>query len=343
VVWVYAGIQKIKTNPSPQNLVFRSYSIIIAAHNEQKIISECLDVLINQDYLKPQYEIIVVADRCEDKTAEIVENYKSQFERLILIKIIDLPNGISPKKNALKKGIEAAEFENLLFIDADVTPTTQLISSINSCFHDQVAVVVGLMKLNFQNSFFHQFLIYERLLNWLVAVAGIGNYNPIIAYGGCWAYTKGAFNRVGGFSNISHSLGGDDDLLLQQFGKANLKVVFCENPDGWVHTDAPVKFSNFLLQRKRHIAAGKYYQAKFKMGYFIFHSSNILLWLLPFVDPWALVFLILKMFFTLGLINQAKDIFRERLSLRLIPLYDFLFVLYNIFLGVTGHLGKKHW
>lgn len=343
LIWVCSGVQKIKNNPLPKNPVLRNYSIILAAHNEQENISKCLDVLINQDYPKSQYEIIIVADRCEDNTAEIVENYKNQFERLSVISILDLPDGISPKKNALNKGIEAAMFEHLLFVDADVIPTTHLITSINSCFNDKVAVVVGLMKLNVQSSFFHRFLIYERLLNWSVAVGGIGNNTPIIAYGGCWAYTKSSFDQVGGFDKILHSMGGDDDLLLQQFGKANVNVLFCKDPNGWVRTDAPMTFSDFLQQRKRHIAAGKYYQTKFKIGYFLFHGSNVLFWLLPFINPWAIVFLVLKMFFILGLINQAKGLFKEKISLKFIPLFEFLFVLYNLLLGVTGHLGEKRW
>jgi cellulose synthase/poly-beta-1,6-N-acetylglucosamine synthase-like glycosyltransferase len=199
------------------------------------------------------------------------------------------------------------------------------------------------MKLKLQENFWQDFLQYERLYNWAVAAGSIENGTPIISYGGNWAYTQQAFDQVDGFENIFQSLGGDDDLLLQKFSQQNLKIRFCTNPEGWVTTRAPESFQNFLQQRRRHIAAGKYYQFKFKIGYFIYHTSNLLLWIIWLFFLPALILLGLKIFINARLIILSGKIFKERLKKFRIVIYEFLFLLYSEFLGIIGLLGKIKW
>ena len=46
-------------------------SIILPARNEENNISDCLLSLINQDYPKENFEVIVVNDHSTDKTAAL--------------------------------------------------------------------------------------------------------------------------------------------------------------------------------------------------------------------------------------------------------------------------------
>lgn len=50
------------------------FAIVIAAHNEEKVISGSLRSLSNLNYDKDHYDIFVVADNCTDKTAEYAKN-----------------------------------------------------------------------------------------------------------------------------------------------------------------------------------------------------------------------------------------------------------------------------
>jgi len=52
---------------------FMSYTVIMAAHNEEKYIERALRSVLNQT-LKP-FEVIVVLDRCTDRTGEIARKY----------------------------------------------------------------------------------------------------------------------------------------------------------------------------------------------------------------------------------------------------------------------------
>ncbi len=48
-----------------------SFAMLVAAHNEESVISDLVESLKNLDYPKEKYEIFVVADNCTDKTAEL--------------------------------------------------------------------------------------------------------------------------------------------------------------------------------------------------------------------------------------------------------------------------------
>ncbi len=341
IFWVYRGLKTIDLQGPPSNPALKSFSIIIVARNEAGNIQNCLRALADQEYPKDRYEIIVVADRCSDETVQITGQFKDEFANFKILEIPDVPAGISPKKHALTKGIDMAAFDQFILLDADVKPNPNLIKVMNLYFDGDV--VVGIMKLNLEHRFWHSFLKYERLLNWSVAAGGIANGSPVISYGGNWGYTRKAFEMVNGFEGIFNSLGGDDDLLLQKFGIENLVIRFCTNPDGWVLTQAPDSFAKLLMQRRRHLAAGKYYQSKFKVAYFLYHTSNLLIWILPFVYPPTLILLLLKILCNSALLNKSLRIFREKLSTLYTPIFEILFVLYNVFVGTLGLLGRIKW
>ncbi|WP_203363751.1 glycosyltransferase [Bacillus sp. REN10] len=85
-------------------------SIIIPAHNEERYIRKCLESILKASKLtKNQVEIIVVLNRCTDRTEEIAKSYKC-----ITIKNND--KNLSKIRNT---GVEIARGEIILTIDAD--------------------------------------------------------------------------------------------------------------------------------------------------------------------------------------------------------------------------------
>ncbi len=60
----------------------RDYALVVAAHNEEKVIKNLIDSLNSQDYPKDKYQIFVIADNCTDSTAKIAaEAGATVFER----------------------------------------------------------------------------------------------------------------------------------------------------------------------------------------------------------------------------------------------------------------------
>ncbi len=61
----------------------KEISVVIAVRNEEHYITRCLDSMINQDFPKEKYEILVVDGMSQDKTLEIVKNYQERFPELV--------------------------------------------------------------------------------------------------------------------------------------------------------------------------------------------------------------------------------------------------------------------
>lgn len=51
------------------------FAMVVAAHNEEKVVSEIVDSLRDLDYDKDKYDIFVIADNCTDGTARIAREH----------------------------------------------------------------------------------------------------------------------------------------------------------------------------------------------------------------------------------------------------------------------------
>jgi chlorobactene glucosyltransferase len=121
LVWVLlqrAALRPIRPLPDPpEGKGLPGVSVIVPARNEQAVIAACLDGALAQNY--PGLEVLVVDDRSEDGTGEIVRRYAAADPRLRLVVGQPLPAGWLGKPWALVQGASAARGAWLLFVDAD--------------------------------------------------------------------------------------------------------------------------------------------------------------------------------------------------------------------------------
>lgn len=99
-----------------------NFSVIIPAHNEERYIGKCLEAIIRAaENVKPlETEMIVVANRCTDKTAEIAESYGARV-------LLNEDKCISAVRNS---GVNCAQGEIIVTIDADSCMTDNSLSEI---------------------------------------------------------------------------------------------------------------------------------------------------------------------------------------------------------------------
>jgi hypothetical protein len=94
-------------------------SIIVPARNEAAMIETAVRSLLAIDY--PNYELIVVDDRSEDATGEILDRLKAEHgARLVVVHVRELPPGWLGKTHAMWSAARQATGEWILFSDADV-------------------------------------------------------------------------------------------------------------------------------------------------------------------------------------------------------------------------------
>ncbi len=344
VFFIHRGIQVVVLNqPTEEVPPLTQFSIVIAAHNEEEKIGATIASLVNQNYSRDRYEIILAADRCEDATVTQARAAAGDFPNLTILEIKETPPGYSPKKFALQEAISRSQFSYIVAMDADCVAAPDYLITLNTYFALGANVVLNIPKVRVHKKWLHFYLLSERLLTWGIATAAVGIRKPFLAFGGSWAYPRQLLEKVGGFRTIAHSLGGDDDLLVSRMAQTGANIRICLNPRGWVTTDLPSTWRAFFRQRRRHHSVGKFYPPEVKMGYLLFHLSNLLLWALPFFQPLSLLPLSVKFladYFTLTFLAQ---VFRETLPLRSFLIFEPGYLLHHLLIAPTAFLGKISW
>jgi glycosyltransferase involved in cell wall biosynthesis len=157
---------------------FPTISIIIPAHNEEDYLAATLNALNRQDY--PACEIVVVANGCTDRTAEVAQE---KCHRLVTLS----QKGLGVSRNL---GARMATGELLLFLDADTLLEPDALRIVAEQFTERDAG--GTLKGQPDSGRFAYRLIYW-LKNFIHRfVVRNGSSGVII----CW---KKHFMSVGGF------------------------------------------------------------------------------------------------------------------------------------------------
>jgi len=92
-------------------------SIVIPAHNEERVIAESVRGLRRQT--RRNFEAIYVLDRCTDRTAELLRAAAEGDPRIRIVENASCPDDWAGKCNACRVGSDLATGEWLLFTDAD--------------------------------------------------------------------------------------------------------------------------------------------------------------------------------------------------------------------------------
>ena len=93
-------------------------SILFAARDEEEKLPGALNKFLALDY--PRYEVVAADDRSEDGTAEILDRAARSNPRLKVAHISSLPAGWLGKPHAMQQAYEHSSGDWLVFTDADV-------------------------------------------------------------------------------------------------------------------------------------------------------------------------------------------------------------------------------
>lgn len=334
-----------------QSHVRFSVSVVIAARNEAQDLPRCLEALQVQTYPADLTELIVVDDRSTDSTPEILQDYSQTMHNLRTFSIRETPSGISPKKHALGRGIEAATGDLIFTTDADCVPHRDWLATMVPCFTDDVGVVIGPAPLSGGHGLLSRLLALDSLAAMFVAAGSTGWNVPATCTGRNLAYRKQAYDEVGGFQNIQHSLSGDDDLFLQLVKRqTSWRVRFALKPKAVVHSPALGSFQQFVRQRRRHVSASKYYTRPSQATYLLFNLANLAMFV--FLAYCILTMTGLSLAIPLFCMKLALDfcalflisgVVNDRRTLFLFPAWEIFFILNQTLISPLGLFGKPEW
>ncbi|QQS37359.1 MAG: glycosyltransferase [Ignavibacteriales bacterium] len=132
--------------PSPQaENKIPGVSIVVAAKNEQDNIARLLESIKNCKYPYENFEIIIVDDRSQDDTTEIINSLKGNHSNLKVVTAKDKP--YPGKKGALALGIQYSKYDFILITDADCVVSEKWIETFANKFLSGFDFVFGAAPL----------------------------------------------------------------------------------------------------------------------------------------------------------------------------------------------------
>src|SRR3990170_2881853 len=110
-------------------------SIIVPVFNGENAIEECIQSLLDQDYPRDKYEIIIVDNNSKDGTGEIIKRYPVLYL---------LEDEIQSSYAARNKGIGYAQGEIFAFTDSDCVASKNWLKEAMLLFrNERVGCVIG--------------------------------------------------------------------------------------------------------------------------------------------------------------------------------------------------------
>jgi glycosyltransferase involved in cell wall biosynthesis len=113
-------------------------------------LNKVLASLVEQDFPKEQYEIIVADNRSTDKSLDVAQEYTKNYPYLVKYVIEDK---IQSSYAARNKGIQIAKGNVLAFTDSDCDPVEYwLTEGCKSLKHNNASMVAGNIEFTFKDS-----------------------------------------------------------------------------------------------------------------------------------------------------------------------------------------------
>lgn len=349
-LFIFGSFSFSKTK-STKNNFNKPVSVIVCAKNEATNLKNFIPFLINQNY--SNFELVLINDSSTDNTLEVLEQFQSEYKSLI--KIVDVKSNEQfwgSKKYALTLGIKAAEYEHLLFIDADCKPSSKnWILEMTSNFTDQHQIVLGYGGYKkVENSFLNKLIRFETLLTAIQYLSYSKIGIPYMGVGRNLAYTKSMFFSVNGFINHMHLKSGDDDLFINQIATKK-NTTNCYSSNSFTESTPKVSFKEWILQKRRHISTATRYKWHHKFLLALFYGSQILFWLLSilllsFMFKWKIILILIATRFLIqyAVIGSSAKKLNEKNLVLFSPIFELFLILTQLFIFIKNLVSKPtHW
>lgn len=331
-------------------------SIIVPARNEEENIEACVNSLLDQEYPQSRFEIIIVDDHSDDRTAEISMAYADNVVSTIKLSEINFSGHEQAfKKRGIEVGVNASKGSIIVTTDADCTHSRRWLRVISNAFlKPDTDMVTGPVLFRYDKSIFQKFqaLDFLGMAGITAASLEMGMYN--LANGANLAFRKAAFERVEGYRGIDNKASGDDMLLIYKIaGKKKDKVKYLKSEDAAVFTRPAAGLREFIHQRLRWTSKSFSYQDRritliLAFVYLVNAALPISLILYFLTGSGEYLFMLALQFVIMSLsdvvlLNDITLYFRRRDLLKTFLPSQLLHVVYIVVIGLAGNIVNYDW
>ena len=289
--------RKLKKNPQVINNEYKPFiTVMIPAHNEACVIADTVENILKIDY--PKYEVIVIDDRSEDNTAEVLKELESKHGN---VKAFIREKDAFPGKSAvLNDAMQFAHGEAVLVFDADARVDEDFLTKLvpNLEPEDVGAVQARKVISNRESNFLTRCQDNEMTLDTHFQIGRDAVKGAVELRGNGELIKVEALKDIGGWNN--YTITDDLDMSTQSHIKG-WDVRFC--PEAIVREEAIIYLKPLYRQRRRWFEGSvRRYLEHFgevlnseKMS--LRASLDMTAYLLEFVLPfWFIVELLLRVY-----------------------------------------------
>lgn len=343
------GWFRIKSPSVDAPTVYSTFvTVLVPLKNEASNISRLVEEFRNQDYPKEYLEIMLIDDHSSDGSAEII--YQSVCQDIIF-KIINLPEGESGKKAAIKNGLRVAKGDLIITTDADCYFSPVWISEMVKYYKLFPShLLIGPVFMKEEGGFFNHFqnLEFLSLIASTAGAAGIGR--PIMCNGANLGGDKSLFQKASSIYNSSIA-SGDDIFLLLELKRLDVPSVFVNSNEAAIITANQKSVDGFIKQRSRWTFKSRFYKdldiiitaVIVLMTNLMMLAGLILVIFFPAYIVNFLVVYLLKCLVDYVLLYYVAEFFGRKQLLRYFLVHQLLYIIYVSVIGTLGHLRKTKW
>ncbi|RXG18497.1 cellulose synthase/poly-beta-1,6-N-acetylglucosamine synthase-like glycosyltransferase [Leeuwenhoekiella aestuarii] len=345
IVFLCFGFKRLKTDKlKSASTHLTSFSIIIPFRNEAENLNTLLESLSNLNYPKSYFEIILIDDASTDASVALIEAFKQQAE----VSIIVLENerfSASPKKDALTKGINTAQFEWIITTDADCKlPDLWLQHYDQKIRAEDSKFIAGPVSFFTSAGFLDRFQQLDFLSLQGATIGSFGLLQAFMCNGANLAFSKTEFLILNGYAQTDHLASGDDVFLMQKFIKEiPEKVHYLKTSEALVLTQTQPNWKSLIEQRKRWAAKASAYTSWFAVliSLLVLLGNASLFLVIFYPEIWPLI--LLKIAVDFLLIWQTASLFNQKKSLIYFPLVAVTYPIFTVYIALASQFGKFEW
>ena len=253
-------------------------SVVICARSEARILEELIPLLMQQDH--KEFEVVVVNDRSEDDTWEVLQWMKPNFPRLRPVNIQADEKFNYGKKLALGVGVRAAKYPNVLLTDADCLPAGKdWISTMATGFSKGKQIVIGHSPYAHHPGAANMLERYDGTMKAMQYMAFAMAGFPYMGVGRNLGYTGELFFQVKGPRKHNHLMSGDDDLFINEVARAKNTGVVAD-PRAFMTTRPTRELSTWFRRKRRHYTTAAHYRLGHQMLLLLLPLARMAFWAL---------------------------------------------------------------
>lgn len=266
-----SSIKKMFVSSLPaEDTIKNFFTILIPAHNEDRLLPALLDSIRNQTFDKKYFQVLVIADNCNDHTAAVARQYGMNC----LERFTTQP---SDKQQALEYGMQNFTFEEnfnkgyVCIIDADCHLNPDFLREMNQQLINNPEIV-AMQSYRFVKNMHDSSVTVldaaaEALRNWAFCAPRKWIGASVFINGSGILFTKKIFEKLVSLPGSNHLT--EDKEWKAYLSERNLKVDYC--PCAQLAYEAVSSQKDFQKQRKRWV--GSHMNMMYKYGWIVLKQS----------------------------------------------------------------------